>query len=128
MSCFDWKRWMEHEDDALLTRLHAIEEALKRALRGIAAFIVERIPELCRRLLGWLQEKFTYACRVAVRLARVAAFAVALLAIVFTPLVIYPGIVTGFWAAIAIAGSLYGAQRQIRKHQAVWTRKEQFHA
>lgn len=39
--------------------------------------------------------------------------------IVFGPLAIYPGIITGLWSALAIAGSAFGVQRQIRKQQRI---------
>lgn len=119
MSRITLKALLAHEGDALLTRLHDAEEALKRAIHGIWLFIVKKIPELSRHLLIWLQEKFNYACRVAVRLARVAAFFLALLVIVFAPLAIYPSIITSLWSVLAIAGSAFGVQRQIGKQQQI---------
>lgn len=129
MSQINWKSLMEHEGDTLLTWLHEAEEGCKRAIYGIWLFIVRKIPALFRHVLAWLQEKFLYACRVAVRVARLAGIFVAWLAIVFGPLVAYAGIVTGAWMVIALAGSVYGVQRQIKKHNNAWPfNKETSHA
>jgi hypothetical protein len=100
MSRMNWNRWLEHEGDELLTWLHESEKKAIRALFGIGHFVVRKIPELCRQLLGLL---------------------VALGLIVFGPLGIYPGILTGGWAVVAIVGSWWGLSRQIRRQRVTVT-------
>jgi hypothetical protein len=116
MSRINWTKLLEHEGDALLTWLREAEDGCTRAIRGIWLFIVTKIPELLRHFLTWLYEMFFYVCRVTVRVARFAVLFTLLLGIIFGPLVVYPGIVTGAWAVLAFVGSIYGAQRQIKKH------------
>ena len=119
MSRMNWNRWLEHEGDELLTWLHDSEQAVKRAIHGVWKFLVVKIPELFRHLLVWLEDKCIYACRVATRVARLAGLAMLWLVIVAGPLVVYPGIITGAWAALALAGSWWGLQRRLVKQQRV---------
>lgn len=112
MNHMNWNRWLAHEGDAVLTWLHETEEVPKRAICGIWKFVVIKIPELSRHLLVWLEEKCIYACRVAIRLARLTGLASAWGLIVFGPLAIYPGVATGGWALLALLGSWWGVQRR----------------
>jgi hypothetical protein len=117
----DRNRWLAHEGDALLTWLHESEEKAKRAIFGIGHFIVRKIPELFRQWLELLNVKLIYAARVATRVSRVAGLLAALVLIVFGPLAIYPGILTGAWSVVTIVGSWWGLSRQIRRQQVTVT-------
>lgn len=119
MSRINWNHWLEHEGDELLTWLHESEQAVKRAIQGVWKFLVMKIPELCRHLLVWLEGKCIYACRVATRVARLAGLALVWLLIAGGPLAVYPGVITGAWGALVLAGSWWGLQRQHVKQQRV---------
>lgn len=121
MARFNWKDLHAHEGDALLTWLHESEEKAKRAIFGIGHFIVRKIPELCRQLFEFLHVKLIYAAKVATRISRLAGLLGALALIVFGPLAIYPGILTGGWAVVAIVGSWWGLSRQIRRQRVTVT-------
>ena len=129
MSRTNWNGWLEHEGDARLTGLHDVEQVPKRAISGIWKFPTIKLPELCRHFLVWLEQKCIYALRVATRVGRIAGFALAWLAIVFAPLVISPGIITGGWALLALFGSWWGLQHGYGKTVVRAERsKEGFHA
>ena len=119
MSRMDWKAFLEHEGDEILTSLKKAEDAVVRAILGIWLFIIKTIPELARTFLLWLQAKFAYACRIALRLARIAGLLIAWAVIVFAPIKVYPGIITVSWAILAVVGSYWGLQRQFVKHQRI---------
>lgn len=129
MSRINWKQLMEHEGDALLTWLRDAEEGCVRAIQGIWLFFVKAIPELFHDFLRWLQKGFLYACRVAVRISRLAALFAAWAVIVFVPVVVYMNFVTAAWAVLAFVGSAYGMQRRIKmKKGATAFQKEARHA
>jgi hypothetical protein len=119
MSPINWKNLLEHEGDAFLSFLERLEDSFIRMIRGIAIFIWKKIPELFRHVLSWLQLKMIYVSRVVVRLGRVAGVFLAWVGIVFGPIAVYPGIVTFAWLTLAIVGSVWGIQRQLKKHN--WT-------
>jgi hypothetical protein len=121
--------WLKHEGDEILTFLHTVEEGLVRAIHGIWLFIWLKIPELARLLFSWLQVQCIYVFRIALRVARIAGIFIAWALIVFGPVAIYAGILTGLWSALAFGASIWGVQRQLKKHQRVWAAwKERIHA
>jgi len=129
MKRINWREIFEHKGDAFLTFLHDLEQCCRRAIHGIWLFIVKKIPELFRDLLTWLYETFFYTCRVAVRVARLAGVFAAWLIVVFGPFALFSGPVAVTWAVLAIAGSVYGVQRQVKKQSVVQERqKELFRA
>jgi hypothetical protein len=115
----NWKHLLEHEGDAILSWLESTEAEFVRMIYGIWLFIRMRIPELFRRFIEWLKEKFAYAFRVVFRLARVVVAFVACVAIVFGPLVVYPNAVTELWLILALTGSVWGYRRQLKNHTLV---------
>jgi hypothetical protein len=117
----NWKNLMAHEGDAVLTWLKTTEEEFVRMIHGIWLFICTQIPELFRRFIDWLAEKFADACRFVIRLARLTAVFVAWAAIVFGPLVVYASIITVLWLVLALAGSVWGFRRQMKRHRVVET-------
>lgn len=125
MARINWKRVMDHRGDVLLTRLHDLEVELLAGLRGIGHFLVKRVPELLRELEAWMRVQFAYGIRVAIRIGRLLGVILALLAIVFGPLVAFPGFLTGIWAVVAMAGAWWGLDRHSKNLSLKWSvRKE----
>jgi hypothetical protein len=119
---------MQNEGDELLAFLERLEGTVARMIRGIWTFIWTRIPELLRQFFDWLQLQLFYACRVAVRLSRVAGLFVAWTVLVLGPVYIFPGLLTVAWLLLALAGSVWGGQREIKKHRNQTSTKETSHA
>jgi hypothetical protein len=115
MSRINWSELLEHKGDAVLTWLHECEECCRRGIQGIWLFIVRKIPDLCRHLVAWLEKQCFYALRVAVRASRVAGMLIGWLLIVFGPLAMYPGILTGSWMVLSITGSVWHLRLHFRK-------------
>lgn len=105
-------------DDArgggLLALLHNMEIALIQMISGIWWFLWETTPDLLRQILSWLQWILELAIRISVRLVRVAAVGFAWFAIVWGPLLRWPGMISVIWTAIAVAGSVYGLRRRLK--------------
>jgi hypothetical protein len=118
-----------HEGDETLAFLRKLEQGFLRAIHGIGVFIWKKIPALARRFAAWLRETCAYAYLVGVRVARVVGLFLAWAAIVFGPLILCFGWITGVWTLLALVGSAWGVNRQIRKGQGAWTMwKEDAHA
>lgn len=117
------------ESDDTLAFLQKWEEGFLRAIHGVPVFIYKKIPAIARRCAAWLRKSLDYTYLVAVRVVRVAGLGVAWLALVFGPLVFFFGWLSALWALLALAGSLWGVDRQIRKGQSIWSMwKEDVHA
>ena len=128
MSRINWKELLEHKGDALLTLLYDTEKCFWRAIQGIWFFIIKKLPELLRELLAWLYETFFYACRVAIRLSRVIGLFLAWAFLVFIPVSVCPNSYTVAWLLLALVGSVWGAQREFKKHKPAKINKEVSHA
>ena len=118
MSRSNWKLWIVGNDDVnqhgILMFLRDIEDFFLRMIRGIVAFLVERVPKFFRVMLDWLHAKFVLSVRIAVRLVRVGIVVISWLAIVFGPITLYPGIVSVNWMVLALIGSVWGLRRQLK--------------
>jgi hypothetical protein len=118
----NWKRFLGNGDDVhdndVLELLHHTETAFVRMLHGIILFFWERIPNLFRVLLRWLQRFVSLAIRITIRLIRVGVVATAWLAVVFGPAYLQMGFISCLWTLLAIAGSVFGLRRRTLKARA----------
>ena len=119
-----WKKVIgkdDTHDHKILIILHETETVFVRMIHGVATFFVEQLPVLFRRMLSWLYAKFVLTVRIAVKLTRVIAVILAWLCIVFGALVLFPGIISGTWASLAMIASAWGLKRRLKRQTALAT-------
>jgi hypothetical protein len=125
MSWKSVRNWMVREEDAndagIIGVLHSVEAHGVAMIRGIGHFVAVRIPQLLNVSLDWLRKVGHVVARIGVRLLRVAAVITFWLIIVFGPLTVAPGVITGGLTVLGLTGSAWGLRRFHRQRFVVKT-------
>ena len=105
----------DSNDDGILGFLHGVESGIAKMIAGIGLFFIETMPDLWKSFSQWAREAFHFGARVAIRLVRVLALALAWAGIVFGPAWFVWGMVSWCWMAVTLTGSGWGLLRAARQ-------------
>lgn len=127
MSRDSWKSVTSHKGCEWSTWLHECTLESWALLNGIVRFFTTDLPEILREVLGHLHELAISSCRIGYHLGKFLGVTAAWLAVLFLPIILYPGWITVAWMVLAICASVWGYRRH-KQRRAFASRKEGWHA
>lgn len=104
--------FIRHNAHATVVLLRDIEKLILRMIRGIPMLFMEWVPDLFRHFLDWFHRTIILWSCIAIGVARVAAVFALWIAIVFGPLIIWPGYITSLWMMITLIGAVWELRRR----------------